>query len=926
MRQLVRLHRPSLRSVLLLGLLSLVYLTTVSCEKKAEGTLELEAGTCNPRQLLTNNPNYARRDLKLGLLSHPYNNLFARGFERGCMVSMWSGQSNAEDNQPYAKALRVEADGSFTAIDSNTKEDLLFDVPDDSGLKDLHFRLYFLRPDAVQNVREHKDLCRLMQRTTYRCFDNSNQKQCWFYLKLYPKDKDKSFTFGAGNSDCRLCSPELCNGKDDDCDGTIDNVYSTKTLLSQSCFTGPGDALVDGNNGKGECITGNQRCDQGSWQTCVGQVTPKKETCNGKDDDCDGRADNGGVCPTGQICLDGSCQLSPCRPGETPCNSACVNLNEDAKHCGGCNTACKDGERCASGKCVTSCPSSTSTVCGSSCIDVQSNRNHCGACNNTCADGQICFGGQCVLSCPKSAPACGLDGQKTCCSGTCCNDTCLDLQSNSRHCGACNKPCAGGSLCFQGQCVLTCPDSAPLCGPTGQKTCCPNSCCNGACIDTQTNPTNCGSCGNACPKGQVCSLGHCKLSCPNGTARCGTTEKQVCCDGTCCNNACINIQTDRRHCGACNILCPDGHVCVNGQCVLSCPQNSPKCGPPGQEVCCPGACCNNRCVDTKFDPQHCGQCNQGCTQGQACVSGQCQFACPPAQKLCGTECVNIQVNPLHCGGCNKACGTNERCDNSTCRLCPSTAPACGPAGQKNCCSLNCCGDACVDTQTNPQHCGFCGNACQTGEYCQAGTCKTCPGTLSKCGASCCNAANCCNNTCVDTQTNPLHCGACGTICGKGQTCCLGRCVDLSGDSSNCGSCNKACTLGQSCSAGNCCTTGQQWCGQQCIDPLTDNNHCGGCGVACSNTTQCTAGKCECRTGTTRCNGECANLQISQRHCGACNNACQGGMICNNSTCVCPANTTLCNNICTDTQTSPQHCGQCNKACTSGQVCNAGQCQ
>ena len=57
--------------------------------------------------------------------------------------------------------------------------------------------------------------------------------------------------------------------------------------------------------------------------------------------------------------------------------------------------------------------------------------------------------------------------------------------------------------------------------------------CNGACVDTKTDPANCGTCGNVCGSDQACSNGTCvcktrpgyfySLSGSVGTCRRGTT-------------------------------------------------------------------------------------------------------------------------------------------------------------------------------------------------------------------------------------------------------------------------------------------------------------------------------------------------------------------------------------------------------------------
>jgi hypothetical protein len=46
----------------------------------------------------------------------------------------------------------------------------------------------------------------------------------------------------------------------------------------------------------GACRTGTETCSAGHWGSCEGAVGPRAETCNGEDDDCDGTVDGGQVC------------------------------------------------------------------------------------------------------------------------------------------------------------------------------------------------------------------------------------------------------------------------------------------------------------------------------------------------------------------------------------------------------------------------------------------------------------------------------------------------------------------------------------------------------------------------------------------------------------------------------------------------------
>ncbi len=91
----------------------------------------------------------------------------------------------------------------------------------------------------------------------------------------------------ANSTDCndaantvRPGAPEICNGLDDDCDGTVD----------ESCTCTPGSTRSCGLS-VGVCTNGTQTCTGTGWTACTG-VAPSVETCNGADDDCDGFSDD----------------------------------------------------------------------------------------------------------------------------------------------------------------------------------------------------------------------------------------------------------------------------------------------------------------------------------------------------------------------------------------------------------------------------------------------------------------------------------------------------------------------------------------------------------------------------------------------------------------------------------------------------------
>ncbi len=77
---------------------------------------------------------------------------------------------------------------------------------------------------------------------------------------------------------------EMCDDLDSDCDGRVDEGVP-------NCCA-PGDRRPCGSD-VGACRTGEQTCNPDrAWEGCTA-VGPEAEQCNGDDDDCDGRVDEG---------------------------------------------------------------------------------------------------------------------------------------------------------------------------------------------------------------------------------------------------------------------------------------------------------------------------------------------------------------------------------------------------------------------------------------------------------------------------------------------------------------------------------------------------------------------------------------------------------------------------------------------------------
>lgn len=106
-----------------------------------------------------------------------------------------------------------------------------------------------------------------------------------------------------------------------------------------------------------------------------------------------------------------------------------------------------------------------------------------------------------------------------------------------------------------------------------------------------------------------------------------------------------------------------------------------------------------------------------------------------------------------------------------------------------------CGVECVDTTSDPAHCGQCFFPCDAvGSTCRAGAC-TCPEGRVLCGDWCAPVGECelecdpglmrCSSGCVDVQVDGSHCGGCQRACDADELCSEGACVDAS-ESDSCG--------------------------------------------------------------------------------------------------------------------------------------------
>ncbi|MCK6548902.1 hypothetical protein L6R52_23865 [Myxococcota bacterium] len=101
---------------------------------------------------------------------------------------------------------------------------------------------------------------------------------------------------------CTVNGAETCNGRDDDCDGLVDE-------------GNPGGGATCTTGQPGDCSAGTIQCVNGGL-SCVQTTQASAEVCNGRDDDCDGVVDDGSP-GGGATCTTG--QAGACAAGTTEC-------------------------------------------------------------------------------------------------------------------------------------------------------------------------------------------------------------------------------------------------------------------------------------------------------------------------------------------------------------------------------------------------------------------------------------------------------------------------------------------------------------------------------------------------------------------------------------------------------------------------------
>jgi len=373
------------------------------------------------------------------------------------------------------------------------------------------------------------------------------------------------------------------------------------------------------------------------------------ESCNGEDDDCDGRTDEGfaglgadcddgkeGVCRgTGKLecnqAGDGvECKITQAGPDPQP--ELCNDLDDD------CDLAIDEGLQCGTNDCTPTgaelCNGQDDDCDGKLDERDPSLGRECGENSGVCRPGNIrCIAGtlQCVGNIGPQLEQCnGLDDD---CDGEIdnmapCPDptACIEGACRSR-CGGSEFSCPVGLMCVRSD-VL----EADYCLPRACALCRSNErCIDDVCVDPCDTIT--------CDEGLTCLRGVCR-DCTFS----GCPGDQICYKGLCQEDSCAGVR------------CESGQFCYNGECIdqcddLDCGSNE-HCNDQGQceaYVCagveCEGAltCREGQCA---ADPCASAACPIGevCVTESGCVPDPCSVTwCPP-----NTECKVTETGAPRC--------------------------------------------------------------------------------------------------------------------------------------------------------------------------------------------------------------------------------------------------------------------------------------
>jgi uncharacterized protein (TIGR03382 family) len=306
-------------------------------------------------------------------------------------------------------------------------------------------------------------------------------------------------------------------------------------------------------------------------------------TCNGVDDDCDGKIDEDWVCDPAPTCTGPNC--CTCGTGTTCEQTKCVN---GTPTCEATQTIDPEQCNCLDDDCDGTVDEETTCGNGGKCIQCQC-AFQCSQGEFQCPLGKKCDMGFCVTD-PCYGVTCGPDGQG--------NATICEPKANDPTNAECVSACS----------VTRCTNNLVCVPQTGE--CKPNDCTTfpAMCTAQQTcvvDPSSgLGSCvtnlcsGVTCPADQYCEGGNCVSSCADVTCPSGQRCRLGVCETDPCGHPCPFGQACNDSEGMCQEdpckfrNCPQGDWCNpnDGQCEAD-PCAGTMCPSPDQ-VCKGGTCYN----------------------------------------------------------------------------------------------------------------------------------------------------------------------------------------------------------------------------------------------------------------------------------------------------------------------------------------------
>ena len=430
---------------------------------------------------------------------------------------------------------------------------------------------------------------------------------------------------------------ELCNGVDDNCNGQVDEGYN----VGAACDNGL----------KGICLgRGHIACDPSDVHKTICSLDmpglpSTAETCNGLDDNCDGRVDEGD--PGGGV----------------HCGNATPPCVQGLTHCSGGTLVCNGG--------ILPAPEACNGVdddCDGFIDDNIAPGGPCGSSVGACRPGQFICNGVNGWICSGA-----IGGSAEVCNGV--DDDCNGIVDDDVP--DTGGPCSddqGLALCKPG--VVRCTQGALHCSggvPFHQAGC---TCDTDPCATPPSDPSQ------ICPSGSQCIECECRTPCSGGEFPCsgnlacvgGFCVPPLCGTQTCKSNERCENGTCVDPCATAN--CPDAQICQNGSCV----ENS--CyyvGCPVDQICQLAVCQDDPCVGVS------------CEADQFCVDGMCRTTCQDVYCAVGTTCHSGTCQKDLCGG--KTCTEGRVCADGQCVADPCANVSCGRG--RTCSQGTCVDDPCL---------------------------------------------------------------------------------------------------------------------------------------------------------------------------------------------------------------------------------------